>query len=110
MKCDTNTMLKTAAGLAVVAGGLYFTVPAAQAFVLASLPFLVVLVCPISMLIMMRMMNSKGAEACGTGSEAGKPPQLKELLPAVAMEPSSEANPALQPRGTSPLRQENSAG
>jgi|GEM_PF-836274 len=107
MKCDTNTMLKTAAGLAVVAGVVYFTVPTAQAFVLASLPILIVLICPISMLVMMRMMNSKGAEACGTAGEAGKPPKLRERAPAVAMEP---AKPALQPGGTSPLRQENSAG
>lgn len=110
MKCDTNTMLKTAAGLAVVAGVIYFTVPAAQAFVLASAPILIALICPISMLIMMKMMNTKGAEGYGTANEAGKPAQLQERAPAVAMEASSEPTPAVQPGGNSPSRQVNSAG
>lgn len=110
MKCDTNTMLKTAAGLAAVAGVIYFAVPAAQAFVLASAPILIALICPISMLIMMKMMNSKGAEGCGTVSEASKSAQLQEHAPAVATELPSEPIAVLHLGGNSPLRKLNSAG
>ncbi len=105
MKCNTNTMLKTAAGLALVAGVVYFTVPAAQAFVLASAPLLVALICPISMLFMMKMMNSNGAEA-GKSKDASP---SHSGAPEAVMEPARQASPVPQPSGAMRLHQEGSA-
>lgn len=109
MKCDTNTMLKTAAGLAVAAGVVYFTVPAAQAFVLASAPLLVALICPISMLIMMKMMNSNGAEARGAAGKSNDASPADAGAPDAAMEPAREASLVLQPSGASPSYRAGSA-
>ena len=107
MKCETNTMLKTAAGLATVAGIIYLTVPAAQDFLVASAPVLIALVCPISMLIMMKMMNSNNADARG---EAGTPTQSRESAPEAGSEPLREAGPVLPSGAAAPLRQGTSAG
>ncbi len=85
MKCNTNTMLKTAAGLAVMAGVVYLAVPTAQAFVLASAPILIALICPISMLIMMKMMNSNGAEV---RSVTDKSPSDAKAPDSAMVEPS----------------------
>jgi hypothetical protein len=63
MQCNTNTMLKAAAGLAAVMATAYFAFPAAHSFILASAPFLVALLCPISTLFMMKAMASKSAES-----------------------------------------------
>ena len=86
MKCDTNTMLKTAAGLAIALAVAYLTVPAAHAFILAGTPILVALICPVSMLFMMKAMHSKGndpgtqADGCKAvaGPNAAAPGQAKE--------------------------------
>jgi hypothetical protein len=109
MKCNTNTMLKTAAALAVVAGLVYFTVPAAQALVLASAPILIALICPISMLFMMKMMNSNSAPVSSPAGEDGKTLQSQETAAATVIEPTRAANPVLLPGSNSPLRQENPA-
>lgn len=94
MKC-TNTMLKTAAAMAVVAGVVYFTVPGAQALVLASAPILIALICPISMLFMMKMMNSKSTEARDPAGEEVNALRSQETVAPVAIEP---------PRATMPGR------
>jgi len=57
MKCDSKMMLKTAAGMGIVLAVAYFTLPAAQTFILASAPILLVLICPVAMLLMMASMN-----------------------------------------------------
>lgn len=57
MKCDSKMMLKIAGGLGVALGVAYFTLPAAQALILASAPILLVLICPVAMLLMMKTMN-----------------------------------------------------
>lgn len=57
MKCDSKMMLKTAAGLGIALAVAYFTLPAAQALILASAPVLLVLICPVTMLLMMRSMQ-----------------------------------------------------
>ena len=57
MKCDAKMMLKTAAWLGVALAVAYFTLPAARAFILASAPFLLALICPVAMLLMMGNMN-----------------------------------------------------
>lgn len=64
MRC-TKTMVWLAGGFAVVAATAYFTLPQMRDWVLASLPVLIVLLCPLSMLFMMKSMhganNSKEA-------------------------------------------------
>ena len=57
MKCDSKMMLKTAAGLGIALAVAYFTLPAAQTFILASAPILLALICPVAMLLMMGNMN-----------------------------------------------------
>ena len=61
---------KVAAALAVVAGGIYLLVPSAFA---AALPLLIVALCPLSMLLMMRMMSGDGRTSCGA-DDAGVAP------------------------------------
>lgn len=73
MKCDSKMMLKIAGGLGVALGVAYFTLPAAQALILASAPILLVLICPVAMLLMMKTMNGS------TKDEGAKP---KKITPA----------------------------
>ncbi|CAN7776639.1 DUF2933 domain-containing protein [Variovorax sp. LjRoot290] len=57
MNCDFKTMIKIAVGLGAALAVAYFAVPAAHAFILASAPLLLALVCPIAMILMMKGMN-----------------------------------------------------
>jgi len=59
MTCNSRTMLTVGLALGLAGALAYFTIPAAQAFILASAPILVALICPISMLVMMFMMKAK---------------------------------------------------
>ena len=65
MKCNPKSMLIAALALGLVATVAYFTFPAAKAFILASTPLLVALICPVSMLVMMKTKNggNKGQDA-----------------------------------------------
>lgn len=79
MNCSTNTMLKVAAGLGLTLGAAYFAFPAAQTMILASVPYLLLLICPISMGVMMLMMKGTGesksnGNACATAGVSHKPP------------------------------------
>lgn len=60
MNCNTNTMIKVAAGLGVALGVAYFAFPAAQILILAYAPLLLALICPLSMVAMMLMMKGPG--------------------------------------------------
>lgn len=60
MNCSTNTMLKVATGLGLTLGAAYFTFPAAQTIILTYAPFLLALICPISMGVMVIMMKGTG--------------------------------------------------
>lgn len=71
MKCNLKVMLSVAAALAAVAGFAYLTFEEARAAILASLPVLLVLLCPISMLVMMKLMHSDSHSESSTG--AAKP-------------------------------------
>ncbi|MBU6502818.1 MAG: DUF2933 domain-containing protein [Burkholderiales bacterium] len=75
MKCDSKMMVKTAAGLGLALAVAYFALPAAHAFIVASVPFLVTLICPVAMLLMMKGMNeNKKGESAQPGegkSESG---------------------------------------
>lgn len=57
MNCDFKTMIKIAVGLGAALSVASFAVPAVHAFILASAPLLVALVCPIAMILMMKGMN-----------------------------------------------------
>ncbi len=57
MNCNWKTMLKIAGGIGVVLAIAYFAVPAAQAFILASAPILLALICPAAMIAMAITMN-----------------------------------------------------
>lgn len=58
MKCDTRMMIKTGVGIAVVLAIAYFSLPAARELVTASAPILLALICPLSMIFMMKGMSS----------------------------------------------------
>ena len=75
MKCSFKTMITVAAGLFAAAAVAYFTFEEARAAIVASLPFLLVLLCPISMLLMMKSMHSdgKGADERGASCATREP-------------------------------------
>lgn len=80
MKC-TATMIKVGAVLALVLVAAYFALPPPfQAFIAGIAPFLLLLICPLSMLVMMRGMNhdQKRSEATATSSEAQDPSSARE--------------------------------
>jgi hypothetical protein len=58
MKCDTRMMIKTGVGIAAVLAIAYATLPAARELVTASAPILLALICPLSMIFMMKGMSS----------------------------------------------------
>lgn len=65
MNCNPRTMLKVAAGLGAILAIAYFALPGAQAFVLASAPVLLALICPVMMLVMVFTMKGKASsESC----------------------------------------------
>ncbi|MFC5523386.1 DUF2933 domain-containing protein [Polaromonas jejuensis] len=73
MKCDSKMMVKTAVWLGVALAVAYFALPAAQAFIQASAPFLVALICPVAMLLMMKGMNGdKQDENAKSGESRAK--------------------------------------
>lgn len=57
MKCNAKTMFSVAAGLFAAAAFAYVAIPAAKELILASVPLLFALVCPVSMLLMMKGMH-----------------------------------------------------
>ena len=71
MKCDSKMMVKMAVWLGVGLAVAYFALPAAQALILASAPFLVALICPVAMFLMMKGMNGNKPD------ESAKPGESK---------------------------------
>jgi hypothetical protein len=63
MKCNLNTMVTLATALLGALAAAYIAFPAAQAFILASAPLLVALVCTVWMIVMMLTMRGHGASA-----------------------------------------------
>lgn len=61
MHCNLKTMAKIAAAILVALGVAWFAFPAAQAFIVASAPILLLLICPVMMIAMMFMMRGHGA-------------------------------------------------
>lgn len=73
MHCSFKTMIKLTAGLGVILAVAYFALPEARAWLLASSPVLLALVCPLSMLVMMSMMKGKDNSAADSKEQCAKP-------------------------------------
>lgn len=58
MKCDTKTMIKVGLCLGTLLAVAYFTLPAARELISVIAPFLLFLICPLSMIFMMKNMSS----------------------------------------------------
>ena len=82
MQCDTKTMIKTGLGLGGVVVAAYVFVPDARALIDMAAPFLLFLLCPISMLFMMKSMKSRPGHV-GTGAAA---PNVKPLTQPEGLE------------------------
>ena len=78
MTCNSRTMLTVGLALGLAGALAYFTIPAAQAFLLASAPLLVALICPISMLFMMKAMNNGSRK-----DQVAEPSEPKPAPPAI---------------------------
>lgn len=63
MKCDTKTMIKVGVGIGAVLAVAYAMLPAFRALILASAPILLALICPLSMIFMMKSMNACNKES-----------------------------------------------
>ncbi|MEJ7932613.1 DUF2933 domain-containing protein [Ramlibacter sp. AN1015] len=80
MKCNLKVMLSVAAVMAAAAGFAYLTFEEARIGIVASLPVLAALLCPVSMLVMMKMMHSGSKESqCAAKSESATPPAAEPV-------------------------------
>lgn len=86
MKCDSKTILKAAAGVGIALAIAYFTLPAARAFILAIAPIMLVLVCPLSMLFMMKAMNDGSKRNDDARSTEDKVPPVAGDKPSLPPE------------------------
>ena len=80
MKCNFKVMLFIGLGMALGAGFAYMAFDDARVAIVSSLPVLAALLCPISMLVMMKFMHSSGqAQArASTLGEAAVVPTRRE--------------------------------
>lgn len=78
MMCNTKTMLKVGLGMLFGAVIAYIALPEFRGWILAASPTLLFLLCPISMLLCMKMMHSQNGQSCGKASADTKehPPAL----------------------------------
>ena len=81
MKCDSKMMVKTAVGLGVALAVAYFALPAAHAFILASAPLLVALICPVAMLLMMKSMNDNKKDESARPGESNAASGVRDADP-----------------------------
>lgn len=79
MKCNLKTMAALAAALLAILAVAYSAFPAAQAFILASAPLLVALICPVVMAVTMLTMRGHGRGATGVAPKAEVLPARKRL-------------------------------
>jgi hypothetical protein len=76
MKCNFKLMLSVGLVMALGAAFAYLAFEDARVAIVASLPVLAALLCPISMLVMMKFMHSSGqAQACANQSEEAVAPR-----------------------------------
>lgn len=64
MVCNMKTMLKVAIGMLFVTGLAYAALPEFRTWILAASPTLLFLLCPISMLVCMKMMHGQNGQSC----------------------------------------------
>lgn len=95
MKCSFKTMMSVGAAMFLAAGIAYFAFEEARAAILASLPFLLVLLCPISMLVMMKFMHSGGQD--GDGASCGRPASKSGEQQAAPLEGATKQNGLARP-------------
>lgn len=79
MKCNSRTMLATALALGLATVVAYLALPAAKAFILASAPVLIALVCPVSMLFMMKTMNAGKKDQDSRTEERTSAPRIASV-------------------------------
>lgn len=88
MKCDSKMMLKIAGGLGLALGVAYFTLPAAQALILASAPILLALICPVAMLLMVKTMNGSARDEGAAPDQEAAAPGATSIVPSEARQKS----------------------
>jgi hypothetical protein len=64
MACNMKSMLKAGLGIFAVAGTAYVLFPQFRELIIALAPTLVFLLCPLSMLFCMKMMQDKNGQGC----------------------------------------------
>ena len=74
MNCSFKLMIKLAGGLGVALALAYFALPGAKAFVIASAPILLALVCPLPIVVAMIAMRGNSAKA-DAPAKVGPAPQ-----------------------------------
>lgn len=79
MKCNFRVMLSVAVAMAVGVAAAFFLFEGARGAVLASVPILAALLCPISLLIVMKMMMQTSDQP---QESATKPASVTTSLPA----------------------------
>lgn len=79
MKCNFKVMLSVGLAMALGAAFAYLAFEDARVAIVASLPVLAALLCPISMLVMMKFMHSSGQEqACAGKAEEAVPTRRED--------------------------------
>ena len=66
MKCNTRTMAAVGAALVAILAVAYTVFPSVRAFVLGIGPYLLILVCPLSMWLMMKGMQGQDDQGRST--------------------------------------------
>ncbi len=74
MHCNVKQMIKLGAGMVVALALAYVTLPGAQAFVIASAPILLALICPLTMVVAMIAMRG-GSTKADAAAKVGPAPQ-----------------------------------
>jgi hypothetical protein len=68
MMCNMKTMLKVGLGMLVAVGTAYLLLPQFRELITALAPTLVFLLCPLSMLVGMKMMQGQNGQACSSSA------------------------------------------
>jgi hypothetical protein len=63
MMCNMKTMLKVGFGMLVIAGLAYYSLPDLRTWIVGASPFLLFLICPITLLIAMKMMTGQNCDS-----------------------------------------------
>ncbi|MGB3288626.1 MAG: DUF2933 domain-containing protein [Burkholderiaceae bacterium] len=81
MKCDMKTMIKVGSGLGILLAIAYITLPAARELISATAPFLLILICPLSMMFMMKSMSSCKKESDVRAEKFSDTSQIRKVKP-----------------------------